>query len=98
AGADVVGVDEEGGVGAHGGHLCAERLLLVGEQEGEGVGGGPHRGDAPGAAGFEVARGLEAGDVGGAGCGHGGAFAGAAGSHLGEGAAVGGGHHPGGGA
>src|SRR5690606_27508263 len=25
AGADVVGVDEQGGVGAHGGHLCAER-------------------------------------------------------------------------
>ncbi len=77
--------------------LAAEGLLLGVVQEGPRVRGRPHRGDAPFATGFEIARGAEARDVGRARGGDGRSLGGPTRPHLGQGAVAGGDAHAGGG-
>src|SRR5690606_23231324 len=94
---DVVGVHQQGGVGAHLLDLGAERGFLGVVQQDERVRDGAACGDAVAAARFEIRGGGESGEVGGAGGGDGGVFVGTAATHLDDGAPVGRGRHPRGG-
>ena len=84
----VVGVDEQRGADALGSHLRREGLALAAVREGEGVGTGPHGGDAVPPAGLQVARRAEPGDVRRPGRGDGGLLVGAPAAHLQQGAGL----------
>ena len=91
---DVVGVDQQGGVGAEGRQLGAEGVLLGVVQQREAVGRGAGRRDAEGAPGLQVRRRREASDVGGTGRDGRRPLVGAARPHLDAGAVAGHRGHP----
>ena len=97
AGGDVIGVHQDRGARSEAGHLRREGLLLGVVQEGEGVGRGPHGGNAVEESRLQVARSYETADDRGPGRGDGCLLVGPARPEVHAGAPVGGDGHAGGG-
>ncbi len=93
AGADVVGVHEQGGVGAEALDLCAEGVFLCVVQQRPRMRCRAHRRDAPLPPGLEVARRAEPGDEGRTGRGDGGHLRCSARAHLSQRSLTGGHAH-----